>query len=115
MAESIQPAVVSGLAPYDLTAPARLLYPGMPQHARTGLRDRAVSLGSEAEPATLRVVTWDDCSRYCPAEGPHEAGNWAQLIVPCDARPHCQACECDEAHRWFLTDEQVAVLKGILP
>jgi len=102
-------------SPYDLQAPSRLLYPGMPQHTRTGLRDRTVNLGSEAEPATLQVITWDGCSRDCAAEGPHEAGRLAWLIVPCDARPHCGSCECDEAHRRYLTAEQVAVLKGILP
>jgi hypothetical protein len=103
-----------GIQSFGLLAPRKLLYPGT-GHSRRGLHETSINLGSDAEPATLQRVTWDGCAQWCKAEGPHQAGEYGWLIVPCDARPHCGSCECDAAHRFWLSPEQLATLKAILP
>jgi hypothetical protein len=107
---------LAGLEPFGLAAPAKLLVPG-PPHNRRNHRVASIKIGAGEDAATVEVTTWDRCHDGChgsPISG-HEAGRAVTLKVPCENLPHCQSCECGDGHRFTLTDEDVAALKGILP
>lgn len=99
---------------FGLTAPRRLLYPGI-RHARTGIRQREVTLGDGSGAATLGVDTWTGCEKGCAGSGDHGAGRSVWLSVPCDSLPHCHSCECGSDHLLAVSDEQLAALKAALP
>lgn len=102
-----------GLTPYGLQPPARLLMPGSGP-AYHGLQTRIVTLGSGSDAATLEVRTWDKCSGCSTHVLGHEAGRTVYLKVPCEALPHCSACECGSSHDFLLADEQVTELLAAL-
>jgi hypothetical protein len=97
-----------GLVPFDLQAPARLLVPH--SHDRQS-SSRSIELGSEG--ATLEVLEWGSCRATCKAPGSHEAGRRLILRIPCDALPHCNACECGSGHDVYLTSDQETALGGL--
>ena len=104
---------MTGLTPYDLAPPGRLLYPqflchDQPRDSVTVILD--AGFGDEDDPA--RVVREDRGS--CPA-GCCKPSTTLWLRVPCDSLPHCGSCECGSEHEFLLTNEQVTELKGILP
>lgn len=105
----------SGVVPFGLHAPSRLIMPNM--HRHRDHREQSVVLGHGEETATLVVASWDACVRGCSGGpmGNHDAGQDVRLRVPCDARPHCQSCDCLNWHEYALSPEQVAELKGVLP
>lgn len=113
---SVTPNVLhpAGFSAYDLTPPGRLLYPGT-GHRRRGYTTRTLRLGDGPTAATITVDAWAGCTSACAAGPPHEPGTKATLTVPCSQLPHCQACECDDAHTYTLTDAEAATLKGMLP
>jgi hypothetical protein len=88
------------LNPYDLQAPARLIYPGF----KYGTKNRVtkLELGTVADRVELTRI------RYEGGET-----RW-ELKVPCDNIPHCSACECSSSHYVSITPEQVQQLKQFL-
>ncbi len=111
-----EPLPPGSLRPYDLTAPARLLVPGRPHEGRS-YSEQSVRFGGE-DAAVLIVTTWGKCRPGCRGGGvmsTHEAGVSVRLKVPCDARPHCESCECLGWHEYVLLPDKVAEMKGILP
>lgn len=90
-----------GLMPYDLEAPARLLYP-VYSPVREGRPEvNKLQLGLDT-PFTFKAI------RY-------QGGRVEfQVSVPCDAAPHCRGCECEDTHFATLTEEQVTDLYRML-
>jgi hypothetical protein len=93
-----------GLMPFDLQAPARLIYP-----VHSPMRDMernvtAIDIGSTAGEGTFTVVKQDDGS----------ASAW--VTIPCEAMVHdgCRYCECDDSHRVYLTEMQIRELRNLL-
>lgn len=98
--------------PFGLTAPARLLMPNM--HKHRNYRQQTVALGEDAR---LTVSRWDRCDPACHGGpmGNHDAGWDVRLHVLCDARPHCQSCECLGGHEVVLSAAMITSLKEMLP
>jgi hypothetical protein len=99
-----------GLIPYDLTLPARWLFPrfhciGQPHDMRT-----VTIAASDGEPARVARHDWGRCKNGC-----HEPETYITLDVPCDSRPHCDSCECSGEHHFLLSEQDLAALKAILP
>lgn len=88
--------------PYDLTAPARLLFPVYTPMREEGLRVERMQLGY-GDP----VVTF---SMFRHQDGRTEY----QVSVPCDNAPHCHYCECGTTHYANLTEEQAWALRRML-
>lgn len=108
-----EPLVPASVAAYGLEPPARLLMPGFVPVCGDR-RTQIVKLGNGSDAAELQVRTWGSC----PGCGAHplgaDAGRTVYLKVPCDALPHCTACECGNGHGILLADGQVAELRAAL-
>lgn len=103
-----------GFRPYDLTAPVRPLFPSY-GHVRTTGGTGSVQLGDDEDAPVLTVHFWGDCHPSCRGTtGPHKPGRMIRLNVPCNALPHCNACECGSEHEFYLTEDQATQLRDLL-
>jgi hypothetical protein len=101
--------VAYGLAPYDLTAPARVLIPRF-RCAGTSHDQQVVFLGSGDDAPRIVRHYYGACKNGCCA-----ADTAIVLSVPCDDMPHCSTCECGDGHEHRLSDDEIRLLKALLP
>lgn len=95
----------AGLMPFDLEAPARLIYP---VHSPMRGMDRdvtAIDIGYNASEGGTFTLVRDN-----------EGGVTAWIKVPCEAMVHdgCRYCECDDSHRIYLTEMQLNAIGNLL-
>jgi hypothetical protein len=98
-----------GLLPYDLEAPARVLIPRF-RCAGTPHDERVLTLGSGDDAPRIVRHYYAACRNGCCA-----AETTVVLSVPCDNMPHCGTCECGDGHEHRLSDDEIRLLKALLP
>jgi hypothetical protein len=93
--------MTDGLEPFDLEPPRRLLYP------------KYTTMGERAQITKLELGVGEDRSRLERVRYPDGTVRW-ELLVPCDAVPHCDECECSRDHSVYISPDQVQQLKQFL-
>lgn len=94
----------TGFMPFDLQAPARLIYPAYSPMREMDRDVTSIDIGHSAGEGRFTIARENDGSIT------------ACVKVPCEAMSHggCRYCECDDSHQIYLTDEQLRALRGML-
>lgn len=93
-----------GFTPFDLQAPARLIYPVYSSMRGMDRDVTAIDIGHSAGEGRFTIVRGND----------GEVSAWVK--VPCEAMSHggCRYCECEDSHVVYFTEGQLRALREML-